>query len=366
MKRLLIGLFLALSIPLTLAQTETKEELPVEPEQTAPPKPASRISGTVERPRTPAEEKQAMQLMVKNIPEQHVKWLETEFGPFVSVWYQNQSGDSKGALLIIHSEGESPLWPETTAPLHHSLPNSGWSTLAVSLPNQRTAPIPKRTFPTKVRRVSTDLEELVETEGEPPTTEAAEKPSTNTSKPTSENLVKETSKVNMVKPLGPDPEEVSLARLKSAMKFLHDRGQFNIVVAGYGAGAIRANELLKELTPTVKNPDVVNAIQKPFRGFIIVNGRNHLLEDQETIVWFSDPDLPVLDVFINIGSRHQAAEERRIQARRNKIKIYQMVGLPEMVSLEEQENRLSRRIRSFLKKYAEGIEVNNARLRKRY
>ena len=331
--------------------------------------PPQRLSGKTERDKAPANERKTMMLLGKDIDEEHSEWLDTTYGPFMSIWYQDQSGSPKGALLIVHAEGESAHWPETTAPLHHSLPDSGWSTMAITLPLPEKKLSPKRSLPTKVKRISTATsnDEQEDADASDGDELAPTKKTTSVKEVAATNLVSEVpaSNITMVKPMGPDPEAVSLARLKAAVGFLHDKGQFNIVIAGYGSGAVRANALIDSLTPKIDNPNVANATKKPFTAFIIVNGSNYLPNHPQKVEWFSDPSIPVLDVFINVHQRHRlAAKTRKIAAKRAKVTTYQLIGLPEIIAQSQEENRLSRRIRSFLKKHVEGVEVNNARVRR--
>lgn len=331
------------------------------------PKPAVRLSGTTPRLQTPANERDSMTLLTQGIDPEHVQWLTTTHGPYAAIWYQDQSGYPKGAVLMVHDQGESPYWPKTTAPLHESLPASGWSTLAIALPPPKPKAIPERTTPAKVvvvRSTTNDDRDASKTDSET-STDTTIKDKTKTQDPgTSKNQVVpvETIRRSVVKPIADDAEQIALDRLKSAINFLHDRGQFNIVLVGYGVGAIRANALLKTLSPTKAPPAGDNPT---FRGFVIINGDNYLPDRQEQTQWFENDEMPVLDIYLRNNERFkQAAHTRKVAANRNKIQVYKTLGLPEMIPSNSGENRLSRRVRGFLKKYAEGVEVDNAQIRR--
>ncbi len=280
-------------------------------------------------------------------------WLETSNNErFLSLWQPDRSGNPRGALLIIHSEGEHPAWPNTTKPLHETLPDYGWATLALSLPEPEQAPIPKRTLAVKTALVEkTDDQEgslsTDATENDKPqeTEEAsqtmAEKPSTSSNNTTV------------------SPEVITEQRLESALRFLHDQGQFNVVILGNGTGAIRANTFLNNNTPKTDSPSLANA--KPFRGIVLLNGRNRLpTMDTDYKGWFSDPSIPVLDIYLNEDQRNQqAAKARKVLAKQKRVEIYKQVRLSHLKYTKGgQENILSRRIRSYLKANATGVETN--------
>lgn len=278
-------------------------------------------------------------------------WLETSDNKrFLSLWQPDRSGNPRGALLIIHSEGEHPAWPNTTKPLHETLPDYGWATLALSLPEPKQAPIPKRTL--AVKSLSTATEETDNLDisgdegGDKQNTEdvpqaMAEKPTTDTTKP-------------MV-----SPEVITEQRLESALRFLHDQGQFNVAILGNGTGAIRANTFLNNNTPKTDDPNLANA--KPFRAIVLLNSRNRLpTMDADYKGWFSDPSIPVLDIYLGEDQRNQrAAKARKILAKQKRVAIYKQVRLTHLKHTRNgRENILSRRIRSYLSANATGVEAD--------
>ena len=162
-------------------------------------------------------------------------------------------------------------------------------------------------------------------------------------------------------------EVVTEKRLEAALKFLHDRGQFNIILLGNGIGAIRAQQFLEKITPQVANPKLKAKLEKPVRAMVIINGRNALPTAEDAFDdWFNDPEVPVLDIFVDTDDRNRsAAGLRKTLARQKGVIAYKQVRLAELAAENSWgENRLSRRVRSFLDSNAVGIEVKNARLRR--
>lgn len=294
-------------------------------------------------------------------------WLETAANErFLGLWQADRSGNPLGALLIIHSEGENLAWPDTTIPLHETLPDYGWATLALSLPEPTQSPTPKRTLPIKTRRIpkadsQDEPKENKEKEKnkESETMIAEEKKLGNDEIKNAMAAKIDTPKMADKEPNRVLPEATTEQRLEAALRFLHDRGQFNIVILGNGIGAIRANTFLNNTTPTIDDESLGDA--KPFRAMVLLNSRNRLpTMKQDYNDWFSDPEIPVLDIFLDSDPRNQiAARNRRIIAKQRKLVTYKQVKLSHLNHTQTgRENILSRRIRGYLNVNAIGVEAN--------
>ncbi|MGH1486933.1 MAG: DUF3530 family protein [Cellvibrionaceae bacterium] len=353
--------------------TETKEpdtaatESSEESEQVADEEPAAqqkpvRLSGNTPRARKPTSEDESMKILADYLPQESLLWLENRDERFLSIWQKDRSGDPKGALLIVHAEGEHPAWPNTTKPLHDTLPDYGWATLAISLPTPDLPKVPDRTLPTKVKLVvKTKVDDTQESNEETP--EEGKEAAKNS----------ETKKAPQVAQRPPPKMEKSVSaelrsekRLEAALRFLHDQGQFNLIIMGNGSGAIRAHDFLDKITPKISNPKLKESFEKPVRAMVILNGRNQLPTMKNNYGgWFSDPEIPVLDIFIETDYRNSAdAKKRKVLARQKKVDIYKQVRITETFGEKSWgENQLSRRVRSFLDTNAVGIEVKNAKLR---
>ena len=336
------------------AQDNTEGNEPVEPteeladEQTEAPKTKPvRPASALPRSRSPRDDNNHMQLLASYLPKEGLVWVEHYPESFLGYWQKDRSGEPKGALLILHSEGASPLWQKTTRPLHESLPNHGWATFSLALPDPAAKKIPPRTIAVKtvpVKATSTPEEgEATEVNGieeitEPPVVEKQNA------------IVLEEDK--------PSVEEVIESRLESALRFLHDQGQYNVVIVGSGANAIHAQRFINKITPKIQNPELQGQLEKPIRAMVLVNSRGYLPLEGE-VEWFTDPDLPVLDIYFKQDPRNgQAASKRKQLAKQQGLVSYTQVAMNEFSGERAwSENRLSRRIRSFVEKNASGVEV---------
>lgn len=335
----------------TPAKTDVADDAQADLTSLKPVRPASALS----RSRYPRDDQNRMQLLASYLPEDGLVWVEHYPEPFLAYWQSDRSGLPKGALLILHDEGATPVWQITTRPLHETLPDYGWATFALALPEHDVKAIPKRSFPVKTKPVVIKTDEVDESAAEPV---AASVQNVN---PDAGNVA-----INNVAPDNVPINEIIEQRLESALRFLHDKGQFNIIIAGSGVNAIIAQKFIDKITPKIENPQLRGQLEKPIRALVLINSRNRLpTMEKEFSTWFSDEELPVLDIYFKHDARNiHDARKRKKLAKMKGIKAYQQVAINE-ISGERSwgENKLSRRIRSFLDKNASGVEVKGVLLK---
>ncbi|MBX2809260.1 MAG: alpha/beta hydrolase family protein [Cellvibrionaceae bacterium] len=332
-------------------ETHTGETTAAQTDNTRDASAPQRPPAAARRPSIPGSHYETMKLLAADLAEETFVWLKNGETAYLAVWQPDRSGSPKGALLILHAEGETPMWPQLSKPLHNTLPDYGWATLAISLPLPDPPAIPTRTLPAKTR----------------PT--GIEQPTKQTTAETSpaENRPAEAASQSQAKTPSIMAEADTEQRLTEALRFLHDQGQFNVIILGSGVGAIRAQYFIDKITPKVTNPRLKATLEKPIRALVLVNARNQLHAGAEVFKdWFSDPEIPVLDIFLTTDKRNsQAAKQRQILARQKNIGVYKQVRIAALSREKSwEENRLSRRIRSFLDNNAVGIEVDNATVRR--
>lgn len=349
---------LILFISLSWGETESPSE------NTPKPNPAStdkettdntttrRIDYSTPRNQYPLNTAHYMQILAKDLDdEESIAWVdEANAPPFLAIWHSDRTGSAKGAILIIHAEGEHPAWPQTTKPLHDSLPDYGWATMAIHLPNPKPKVTPERTLAAKSNKPSNQNPE----EGQQEDTEKNTQESTET---TNTNETSSTEK---------KPELTSHQRLEAALEFLHSKGQYNIIIMGSGVGAIRTHRFIKEITPVITDPKLEEKFEKPIRASVIFNARNQL-PDEETIYkeWFADPEIPVLDIYTAEDIRNtKEARKRKIFGKRANAVTHSQIKISEIAyETVWGENQLSRRIRSFLDANLKGIEIDKENIK---
>ena len=61
-------------------------------------------------------------------------WLDETGDRFLGLYHQQLTDKAQGAVIIVHSMGGHPDWPQVVAPLRVKLPAGGWATLSIQMP----------------------------------------------------------------------------------------------------------------------------------------------------------------------------------------------------------------------------------------
>ncbi len=337
-------------------------------------------------PETPlynSREERDMSLLAEGVDGETAVWLEAMEQPFLALYEQELTGQAVGAVLIINAEGQHSSWPTTSERIRLSLPEFGWNTLSTELPMPETRPIPKRSpapKPTADEAADTPAENesaeqantaagAAKTE-EPVKAEAGEDKEIFDSETgqLSDGSVNSNAANNTKVPesqadqLKVPAEDIAVARLHAAINYLHQQGQFNIVLMGSGMGALRSVCFLKDI------PKLNESTQsRLIRSLVMINARNRLPNDDRQLhKCLNTPEMPVLDVYVGQDDRnHTEAKERRKYAHRKNYETYQQIRLPELArNTMLGENRLSRRVRGFLESHSRGVKIDNAVIKK--
>jgi len=388
---LLAGLLLSTAAPYSaVAQTDVQNTAPVtaeEPISTSdapisedPESEEPTVEGRkpIEPPLYRNREDRDMRLLAAKLDPDSVVWLDALEEQFLAIYEPEYTGAPQGAVLLLHGEGQHSSWPNTIKMIRSSLPRFGWNTLSMSLPNPDVIPHPTRDVWPAPDSQSTpsEGEGEVNTEGDSENADAT--PEQVPEGGEGNEIFNDENNTLGDGALPPIPnnrdsidtsaevkipvEDRTVARIRAAMSYLNDQGQFNIVLLGDGVGAARAGHFFSRLpVPVITDPDVKPI--KPIRAVVIINARNHNpLGDINLTSSLFDPEVPTLDIFFGLDKRNAyEAEQRKRYAQRHMHKIYKQVQLPAMSEVAQQgENRLSRRIRGFLQEHARGIKVDNA------
>ena len=379
-----LWLLLGLAAP-SLSQTETATTAAsTTTEETSEPSPQPTAPQPAEEPLYHSREERDMSLLAEGVEAETAVWLKALEQPFLALYEQELTGEAVGAVLIINAEGQHSSWPTTSERIRMSLPEFGWNTLSTELPLPETRPIPTR--PEDPPPTSNgDMKETSETNSPQDKTDPAQESATEPLTPApgedkeifdastgqlsdgslpTEGAAGESAGENgePAKEMKIPAEDIAVARLHAAINYLHQQGQFNIVMMGSGVGALRSVCFLKEM------PKVNSATQtRLIRAMVMVNARNRLPNDDRQLHKCLDtPEMPVLDLYVGREQRDQVeARERRKYANKKNYQVFQQLRLPEMArNTMLGENRLSRRVRGFLKQHARGVKVDNAIIKK--
>ncbi len=229
-------------------------------------------------------------LLSEALEEESVTWLQANGEKFLALWEPDSSGNSYGAILLLHGAGQTVDWPDTINPIRTSLIQFGWSTLSISLPNP-------------------DIQ---------------------------------------------NGEEMAKNRIEAALQFLDQKGQLNLVILGQGVSANRGFEYLKNIPAsptTTRKTNQIPPTRGPFRALIMISARD--------VAVTRNFKLPTLDLYYDEHYLDDTeVKERLTLSRKYRLPYFHQIRMvhPEETQYGE-ENRLTRRIRGFLNKYARGVEV---------
>lgn len=330
----------------------------------------------------------AQELLAEANIEAESMWLNSSES-FVAFWSDDQSGAPLGALLLLHDQSQSPIWPETLQNIHRYLPRFGWAALSIELKNLPPEPIPERQI-SEVTAVSTDSQ----TETQPP--------ANNTGAATTEAMGegKEETKIDETEVVHQDEEAKSLAgappapdspkppmkplptvaevftdnhaRVSAAVEFLHQQSQYNIVLVGVGLGGYQSLRFVAEndLTPPEvenKTDDQSNTtrkalINRAIRALVLVNVKNEYDKrlTQTAPELMTQPGIPIMDITTQFDDILQAnLDERNRVAKKNRYELYRKKHLtpPNGISYNHHESELTKVIRGFVTRFAAGNEL---------
>ncbi len=311
-----------------------------------------------------------MNLLARSVAPESVVWLEAGGERVLALFEADRSGHPQGAVLLLHDAGRQPTSPGALENIRTTLPHHGWATLSTSMPPMARLPVPERTPATDTQAPPEDSGEEDQSDGKN-NAEAARATSGTEEQPvkaeegeTEEIFDPDTGattdgEIAAANRPPQTPAEQALSsekraalRLRAALDFLQRQNLLNIVLLGDGVGAARAGAFLQSLSDNGNSAKPVNAM-------VMIDARNRIpLAQTRLPQCLSDPEMPILDIYTGTDLRgRQDAQQRQDYARRNRFTRYLQIRLTQALStIEGRENRIARRVRGFLEKYAEGME----------
>jgi pimeloyl-ACP methyl ester carboxylesterase len=199
-----------------------------------------------ERPAMPERSQDEALALQEQLPANEQQQLQAGEETFLALWQPTNLGEAQGVVILLPGAGETADWPLVIAPLRSKLPDVGWQTLSITLPDPQPTP-----NAVAVAEAKPD-EAAAETPAAPaaPDSDAAAD-SAPASPATAESL-------------GVTPEQHAervMARIQAAVAFAQEQKPKSIVLLGHGTGGYWAARYLSEQpTPTVTNLLLVAAI----------------------------------------------------------------------------------------------------------
>ncbi len=307
--------------------------------------------------RIPSNEKSTMKqrhLSVLNYLKLHqrqremVKLGEQEQLPFYGFFLQERSGRPQGAVLILHDVAQHAHWPKLVAPLRENLPDYGWITLSIELPQ-----ITKTLIKKDLSRSKKPLTKRTDTPSTENNKTAAE---TNNDEQNNASATTEAPQQITNNPNRRAKYQQQIAqRIDTAIDYLRSRGQFNLVIIGIGQAAIFAvNSTLK-------------LDKKEGLALVIINAKHNPNQDDLLSDKLGKLELPILDLLTEENrSNLLQLQQRRGTMRHLERTDYIQIHLPQAIEANavfksttssSKTHPIVRRIRGWLRSKAAGTPL---------
>jgi hypothetical protein len=288
-------------------------------------------AGSESKPATPSapamlEERSQLEAeaLAARLPSKEQQNLQALGEHFLALWQPANTGTPRGLVIVIPGAGESADWPIAVGPLRRKLPDAGWHTLSLTLPD---APLPPALA---VMHAAADASK----EQSPAATET---PAPNAARG-SESATPDAA--SAAPPQSPQPERV-FARIDAALAFAQQRETKTVVLLGHGTGAYWVARFVAERKSQQLKHLLLVAPEQP------ENLGSTPLEDLAPPLEVAIGDL----YYEDLPADREAALRRRQAAKRVPNKDYAQVVLKAMpADRDVEQEQLARRVRGWLDK----------------
>ncbi|MBA4245335.1 MAG: DUF3530 domain-containing protein [Pseudomonas sp.] len=277
-----------------------------------------------ERPLLPERSISDAQTLEQRLDKREQQMLQAGAESFLALWLPANVGEPSGAVILLPGDVENADGAAAVGPLRRKLPDAGWHSLSITLPDPDGDPLPPRTANSETPAPAGD--EASDAEAESAADDSPEQPAA----PAAPKISSEQRRQAHV--------ERVMARIETAITFADQQQAKEIVLLGHGSGAYWAARYLSERKPQ--------------------NVQNLLMVAAELPAGFAPPldelvaQLPVATgdfYYKDQASERQAALKRLQASKRAKLPTYIQVAMKALPgNLPVQEEQLYRRLRGWL------------------
>lgn len=297
----------------------------------------------VETPRAPLAERSEVEAtaLEQQLEQKEQQQLQAGDERFLALWLPANVAEPSGVVIILPGDDETADWPQSVGPLRSKLPNGGWHSLSLTLPDPNSdAPLlrsaePPAADPAENAAAETTAAPTEESaEGSPATDEAAAE----TSNSQLDSAETAASKVKNIEEQQKAHAERVLARIESAIGFAEQQQAKTIVLLGHGSGAYWAARYLAERKPANIQNLLLVAAQLPA-------GYTPPLDELIPQLQLATGDFYYKD----LTADRQAALKRSQASKRQKHPSYIQIAMKALPgNREAEQEQLYRRIRGWL------------------
>jgi len=295
-----------------------------------------------ERPALPSRSESMATELARQLPSTEVIRLQASGEAFMALWRPANVAVPKGLVILLPGEGESADWPRGIGPLRRNLPDHGWHTLSITLPDSPGFLPPATAEPASSTKADKPSGTTADEDPQAHPNEAGylpEETATVPDEPASEAVQAEPDP-STEPDEGPQLVERIDGRIDAALAHARTLQPGLIVLLGQGTGGYWAARYLQQLAP------------EDIRHLLLIQPRQP--EGQEEPLAHLVPALKLTtgDFFYQNGTAARAEARARLNAsRRIQHPAYHQVGLPALIDdRESEQQQLLRRVRGWLDK----------------
>lgn len=300
------------------------------------PAPASETPAPIERPALSSRSASMAADLARQLPPAEVLSLQAGDEAFMALWQPANVAEPKGLVILLPSTGESADWPRGIGPLRRSLPDHGWHTLSLSLPDSAhyIAPAEPEPQPEPEEPASEDSEPPAEPE------EAGYLPEETAALPGELSGEQDDETFETAEPAKAAaglPERID-ERIAAALDHARGLQAKTIILLGQGTGAYWAVRYLQQWAP-----DDVERLA-------LIHPRQPDSQQEALAQLAPSLGLPTGDFYYreSDGARKQARERLNV-SRRMDHPAYHQIGLTELTGEHKvRDEQLIRRVRGWL------------------
>ncbi|BFM05718.1 DUF3530 family protein [Halioxenophilus aromaticivorans] len=268
---------------------------------------------------------------------------------YLALLQPSQKPNNRGLVVLLPDRGQHPDWPLQIRPLRNELSESGWTVLAMALPEPNPPAIPARPVPAPAPTTPETEAEADDGDQEP----AAEE--TEVSAPDAEQP-QSPAPAPAQPPTDPEPapepaipaETIVDQLTLQAFTLVEEPLRRNIVLVGVGDGGYWAARWAEQLAAEINSED--EETPRITLKLVLIEARNQLPSQAQTLPSFLQAPMPVLDL---IPERTQnQPQQRRLAAQKAGYGGYfrQQHYHPPTAASDQADRRLVNRVKGFIRR----------------
>lgn len=278
----------------------------------------------------------------QQVEQKEQQQLQAGDEQFLALWLPANVAEPSGAVILLPGDDESADWPQSIGPLRRKLPNGGWHSLSLSLPDPNGDAPPQRIVEAAAEpsadpaAASDPATATAETDAKP--AEDTDAASPQDAAPAIDNATTAAAKAQVITEQQKAHAERVLARIATAIGFAEQQKAKTVVLLGHGSGAYWAARYLAERKPATVHNLLLVAASLP-AGY--TPPLDELIPELQLATGdFYYKDLP---------ADRQAALKRSQASKRQKHPAYIQIAMKALPgNREAEQEQLYRRIRGWL------------------